>query len=106
LSAHYWEPGNSVDHNTMLRGLTGEGFSARYLAEECTASVEDARAEAEAQMKAAAARTYPDRGQTSLDATIRVVHGTEVLADSSAGEDAMCDRFEAWVRAHYPATPA
>jgi oligoendopeptidase F len=106
LSAHYWEPGNSIDHNTMLRGLTGEGFSARDLAEECNASVEDARAEAEAQMQAAATRAHTDRGQTSLDATIRVVHGAEVLADSSGGEDAMCDRFEAWVRAHYPATSA
>jgi hypothetical protein len=32
LSASYWEPGNSVDHDTMLRNLTGEGFSARDLA--------------------------------------------------------------------------
>ena len=37
LSAHYWEPGNSVDHNSMLRSLTGEGFSARHLAEDCNA---------------------------------------------------------------------
>ncbi len=29
LAAHYWEPGNSVDHNSMLRSLTGDGFSAR-----------------------------------------------------------------------------
>ena len=37
LAAHYWEPGNSVDHNSMLRSLTGEGFSARHLAEDCNA---------------------------------------------------------------------
>jgi len=31
-----------------------------------------------------------------------VVHGAEVLADSSRGEDAMCTQFESWISAHYP----
>ena len=53
-------------------------------------------------MRAAAARRYPERGarrhstRTSASCT-----ATELLADSSDGEDAMCDRFEAWVREHY-----
>ena len=102
LAAHYWEPGNSVDHNSMLRGLTGEGFSAKHLAEDCNASVEDACARAEKSIRAASSRHYPDRGPASLDATIRIVHGTELLADSSEGEGRMCDQFEAWVRARYP----
>ena len=85
----------------MLRSLTGEGFSARHLAEDCNDSVEEACARAEATMRAAAARRYPDQVPASLDADIRIVHGAEVLADSSDGEEAMCDRFEAWVRAHY-----
>jgi hypothetical protein len=101
LSAHYWEPGNSVDHDRMLRGLTGEGFSAKYLADECTASAADARARAADVMRTAAARRYPNDPATRLDAHIRIVHGAELLADSGDGEDAMCDRFEAWVRAHY-----
>ena len=46
-------------------------------------------------MRAAAARRYPDDVPASLDAHIRIVHGDEVLADSSDGEEAMCDRFEA-----------
>jgi hypothetical protein len=103
LAAHYWEPGNSVDHNSMLRSLTGDGFSARHLADECNDSVEEARARAEEMMRSAAARQYPDRVPPTLDADIRIVHGTEVLADSSEGEEAMCDRFEAWVAAHYAA---
>ena len=102
LAAHYWEPGNSVDHNSMLRGLTGEGFSARHLAEDCNASVEEACARAEDSMRAAASRRYPDRVPVSLDANIRIVHGAELLADSDEGEERMCDRFEAWVRARYP----
>jgi hypothetical protein len=103
LSAHYWEPGNSVDHNSMLRGLTGEGFSARHLAEECNDSVGEACARAEERMRSAANRPPGDRPSASLDAHIRIVHGAEVLADSAAGEEAMCDRFEAWVRANYGA---
>jgi Peptidase family M3 len=101
LAAHYWEPGNSVDHNRTLRGLTGEGFSARHLAEDCNATAEEACARAEASMQAAAARRYPDEVPASLDAQIRIVHGDAVLADTSDGEAAMCDRFEGWVRAHY-----
>ena len=54
-------------------------------------------------MAAAATREYPRDVPAALDAHIRVVHGADVLADSSEGEDAMCVRFEAWVREHYPA---
>ena len=102
LAAHYWEPGNSVDHNNMLRGLTGEGFSARYLADDCNDSADEARARAEELMRTASARRYPDDVPSSLDADIRIVHGTEMLADSSNGEEVMCDRFEQWVREHFP----
>jgi hypothetical protein len=105
LAAHYWAPGNSVDHETTLRSLTGEGFSARYLADECNKSVAATWAEARETLAGAARRPHPGDTAASLDAQIRVVHGTEVLADSSEGEDAMCDRFEAWVREHYPEAP-
>lgn len=101
LAEHYWAPGNSVDHDTTLRSLTGEGFSARYLADECNQSVDDAWSDAEKSMAAAAAREYSTKIPQSLDAHIRVVHGSEILADSDRGEDAMCDRFEAWVRGKY-----
>jgi oligoendopeptidase F len=103
LAEHYWAPGNSIAHDAMLRGLTGEGFSARYLADECNRSVDEAWVQAQAAMAAAAARVYSGEVPASLDAQIRVVHGAEVLADSSEGEDAMCARFEAWIREHYPA---
>ena len=101
LSAHYWEPGNSVDHNSMLRSLTGDGFSARHLADDCNDSAEEACARAAKSLDAASSRRYPDQFPAALDAEIRIVHGTERLADSTSGEDAMCDRFEAWVGAHY-----
>jgi hypothetical protein len=105
LARHYWAPGNSIDHDATLRSLTGEGFSARYLADECNRSVEEAWAQAQAMIKLADDRTSRGDVPPTLDATIRVVDGAEVLADSGHGEDAMCDRFEAWISAHYPSPP-
>lgn len=102
LSAHYWEPGNSIDHDATLRSLTGEGFSARYLAEACNQSVEECWAQAQASMAAASARKLPEASGTALAAQIRIVHGAEVLAENSAGDEAMCDQFEAWIADHYP----
>ena len=104
LAEHYWAPGNSVDHDTTLRSLTGEGSSARYLAEECNKSIDQAWGEAQASMAAAATRRYSNDVPSGLAAHTRIVHGAEVLADSSQGEDAMCARFEAWVRERYPGT--
>jgi hypothetical protein len=87
----------------MLRNLTGEDVSARDLAADCSATTDEVRAAAEASMRAVAGRRYPDVARASLDATIRIVHGTEVLADNSHGDAAMCDTFEEWIRGHYPA---
>ena len=101
LATHYWAPGNSVDHDTTLRSLTGEGFSAKYLADDCNCSADEAWAIDQASIAAAAARPRTTDELPSLDATIRIVHGAEVLADSSQGEDAMCATFEAWVAKHY-----
>jgi Zn-dependent oligopeptidase len=102
LAKHYWQPGNSIDHDATLRSLTGEGFSARYLAEACNQSVESCWAEAQASLIAAEKRSYAVDVPSALDAQIRIVHGDELLADNSAGEDAMCACFEAWVSEHYP----
>jgi hypothetical protein len=102
LALHYWSTGNSVDHDTTLRSLTGEGFSARYLADDCNLSADEAWAEARACLARAAERRQPTELPTTLDATIRVVHGAEIIADSSDGDAAMCTRFEAWVRERYP----
>jgi hypothetical protein len=97
ITRHYLNPGNSVDHNATLISLTGEGFSAKYLAAICNRSVEEAWNEAAASMAAAAEREYPTDYPTSLDATIRIVHGAEVIADNGESEEEMCRRFEEWV---------
>ena len=105
LAQHYWAAGNAVSHQDTVRALTGQAFTGAALAEAANQSVDEAWAEAERLMAAAAARAYPPAYPDSLDATIRVVHGAELIADSSAGEDTMCAQFEAYVARAYP-TPA
>mgnify|MGYP000916018926 CR=1 FL=1 len=104
LSQHYWARGNSVSHNDTLLSLTGEPFNAKYLADSCNQTVEEAWAQAQATMAAAAARTYPPAPAPDLDATIRIVHGAELIADNRESDQAMCQQFERWVGQHYPAT--
>lgn len=103
LAEKYWAPGNSMTHDQTLRALTGEGFSARYLAEDCNRSVEEAWAEAEASIGAAAKRDYPKAFPAELGATIRIVNGTEILADNSVSEKKMCEDFARVVGERYPA---
>jgi oligoendopeptidase F len=97
LAEKYWAPGNAVSHDRSLRDLTGEGFSARYLAEECDRSVEEAWKAAEASMEAARTRRYPTSFPDRLDATIRVIDGARLIADNSLSEEAMCQSFAAEV---------
>ena len=94
LAQHYWNPGNSIDHDATLVSLTGEGLSARSLAGECNRSVDEAWAEAEESIRASASRTYASDSLPGLDATIRIVHGAEVLADNRTSDHAMCEEFE------------
>ncbi|MGY3859638.1 M3 family metallopeptidase [Aeromonas intestinalis] len=100
LAAHYWGPGNGMTHDQTLQSLTGEGFSAAPLARVCNQSVEDAWATASACM--AAARQRPPVGDGApLNAHIRVVHGTELIADNSESEARMLADFETWILRHY-----
>ncbi|MEO2217298.1 M3 family metallopeptidase [Chromobacterium vaccinii] len=104
LAEHYWGPGNSINHNATLLRLTGEPFNARYLADSCNQSVDEAWADAQKLIADAAARDYPAQYPDALDARIRLVHGAELIADNAAGDAAMFDRFESWVAGHYPAS--
>ena len=104
LARHYWAPGNSRSHNETLISLTGEPFNAKYLADSCNRTVDEAWAEARAKITAAATRDYPPHPAKDLDATIRIVHGAEVLADNTESDEAMCMGFERWIGEHYPAS--
>ncbi|MFC3532174.1 M3 family metallopeptidase [Vogesella facilis] len=103
LAEHYWAPGNSISHDATLRSLTGEGFNARHLADACNQSSEQAWLVAQHSMAAAAARAYPSDYPATLDAHIRVLDGTQLLADNSVSEAEMCRQFEAVIAQRYPA---
>ena len=107
LAKHYWAQGNGQNHNETLVSLTGESFNAKYLADMCNQTVDQAWQQAQDAIAAAATRVYPTSATQSLDAVIRIVHGAEVLADNSVSDDAMCAQFESWVGQHFaaPATP-
>ena len=102
LAEHYWARGNSINHNATLVSLTGESFNAKYLADSCNQTVDVAWRLAQTKMDAAAKRNYPNATNANLDATIRIVHGAELIADNSESDDAMCAQFERWVDARYP----
>jgi len=99
LSQHYWAPGNSVSHNDTLLSLTGEGFSGRHLAAHCNQTVEQAWQEAVSMMEDASRRTQPEI--QSLQASIRVVHGEELIADNSESDAKLFADFQSWIERHY-----
>lgn len=104
LAEHYWSRGNAISHNETLVRLTGEPFNAKYLADYCNQGVDAAWAQAQQKITEAARRAYSNAPGESLDATIYVVHGAQTIADNLESDDAMCARFDQWVRQHYPTT--
>lgn len=105
LTEHYWQPGNSISHDAGLRSLTGKGFSARYLADNCNLSSAQVWQQAQQALQARAQHSADRRSLPHLDAQIRIVHGAELIADNSESEQQMCADFEEWVKRHY-STPA
>lgn len=99
LAQHYWEPGNSVSHNDTLLSLTGEGFSGRYLAEHCSRSVEQAWQQGQAAMVSAARRRQAE--VQPLEASIKVVHGAEVLANNDESDATLFADFSSWIDQQY-----
>ena len=75
LAEHYWARGNGQSHNQTLLSLTGESFNAKYLAERCNQTLEQAWEKAQACIASAARRQYPASSTQSLDAVIRVEDG-------------------------------
>ncbi len=104
LAEHYWATGNSVNHNATLVSLTGESFNAKYLADSCNQTVDQAWQDARKRMDAASKRSYPNALNADLNATIRIVHGAELIADNKESNEAMCAQFERWVESRYPTT--
>jgi len=92
LTKHYWNPGNSISHDVSIRNLTGEGFNAKYLADVCNLSVDEAWEIEQAKVSNLAQRTQVP--VADLNAKIQVVDGTQVLANNETSANDMCEAFE------------
>ncbi len=99
LAEHYWCPGNSISHDATLRSLTGEGFSAAYLAQSCNQTIEEAWQQEQQKIKAALER--PQTEPASLNAAIRIVDGDQLLASNELSDSELCDQFEACITQRY-----
>ncbi len=99
LAEHYWAPGNSATHNETLVSLTGEDFSGRHLAAHCNRTVNDAWQEALGLLASSRERQQPP--VQSLNATIRAVHGDELLADNIASDHQLFADFSEWINRQY-----
>ncbi len=99
LAKHYWHGGNSTSHNDTIVSLTGEGFNAKYLADECNLSVDDVWKAEQEKIKALATRERTE--VFSLQAAIKVVDGDTELASNETSDLTMCDDFEAYILEHY-----
>ncbi|WP_435237835.1 M3 family metallopeptidase [Psychromonas sp. PT13] len=99
LAEHYWRTGNSVSHDATLCSLTGEGFSAEYLANECNKT--SAQAWQLAQQKISAAMSREQLAPVSLNASICIVDGAESFADNKLSDNTLCEQFEHYITARY-----
>jgi hypothetical protein len=96
LAKHYWNPGNSQSHDQTLHGLTGHGLSGRALAEFCNVAPDTLWQQAREAMLEAMVRPKTET-QADLHASIRIVHGAQLIADNTVSMQAMWDAFAAWV---------
>ncbi|MBT4526233.1 MAG: peptidase M3 [Deltaproteobacteria bacterium] len=101
LAKHYWHPGNSISHDQSLKNLTGEGFSAQYLADICNLSINDAWESTEETITKYKQRPAVIETASSLNAKIRVVHGEEMIANNDQSDQNLIQQFETWVKDQY-----
>ncbi|MCW8329877.1 M3 family metallopeptidase [Photobacterium sp. SDRW27] len=95
LAEHYWNGGNSVNHNTTIVNLTGEGFNAKYLADECNLSADQAWEIEKAKISALQSR--PRAEVAPLNANINIVDGANQIASNHDSDAGMCSKFEQYI---------
>ncbi len=99
LAQHYWHTGNSVSHDASIRSLTGEGFNAKFLADSCNLSADEAWQE---QLERIASLAQREQAPVAdLVAKIRIVDGANELANNDISNQVMCDQFEAYIEKEY-----
>ncbi len=99
LAKHYWNQGNHVSHNQTILSLTGEGFNAKYLADACNLSAQDAWQIEQQKIAALATRQRAD--VAPLNASIKVADGDRLLSDNSVSDAELFARFETYIAQQY-----
>ncbi len=99
LAKHYWNPGNSLNHDATIRNLTGEGFNAKYLAKVCNLSVAEAWS---GELERIENMKHREQDKVKpLNAKIKIVDGDKVLASNEASDETMCNQFETYIKTKY-----
>lgn len=99
LAKHYWNPGNSASLNDCINDLCGEGFNAKYLADACNLSGDEAWQQGKVKIAKMQTRA---RGEVArLHANIRIVDGDKELASNHISDEQMCQKFENYILSHY-----
>ncbi|WP_391091489.1 M3 family metallopeptidase [Vibrio sp. NH-UV-68] len=99
LAKHYWHAGNQRSHNDTIVSLTGEGFNAKYLADECNLSPQQAWLQQQQKIDQLATRQRAE--PAPLNATIKVVDGNNELASNTRSDQQMCQQFERYIYQNY-----
>jgi len=96
LQRIYWKPGNSRDFFRFIEDLAGEPVSADALALRVNQTVDEALADARGRVDRL--QKIPEfTGPVSLGAKIRVVHGSETVAECDSDFSAASADFSDWI---------
>ncbi|MDC0610189.1 M3 family metallopeptidase [Vibrio sp.] len=99
LAKHYWLRGNKVSHNATIESLTGEGFNAKYLADVCNLSSEEAWSLEQQKINQLEGRIRSE--PKPLNATINVVDGGKLISSNQIDDEELCTEFEHYIETTY-----
>ena len=96
----YWKPGNSKSFMQFIHDLTGQPFTAKATVELVNKPLPQVYAEVDAGI--AREKSLPKLdGRVELDATIRMVHGDNVIASNeNSSFEHMAETYERWLSEH------
>jgi len=98
LANHYWKPGNSKTFFEFIQDLTGKPFSAKATVDLVNKPIDEVLAEADVVIEREKILSE-DQGPVELAATIRMMHGDDVIASTEDNTfEQMAEAYESWLR--------